>query len=170
MVQSPYGDAIVVKEESTGQGFNRFHIQLMDSGAIKTAWRHQLFQLDLVEKITQEFDARVDESVENEPDDFVDYPPDIDEPHDIDEPDNIDDPFGIEDLLDYDEIQDISDSETLSEQPPIITVEQSASRDPQSKPRFAKPDSAMDIQRLADERTARLTQYQTRWAVKVFRG
>ena len=36
--------------------------------------------------------------------------------------------------------------------------------------RFAQVESAIDLELLADERQSRMTNYQTTWAVKVFKG
>ena len=141
------------------EGFRRYTIQLLDSGQLTTAYKHQLSPIKQLYPM----------------DDEIPMPPDSED----------DDVLRIEELdeeLDecfvFDDVSEpTTDKDCTSDKDPNCSLEKvdgNSNSDDDFEPvvekRFVKPDSLLDVQRLADERQSTMTAYQTRWAVKIFKG
>ena len=169
VIQSPFGDALITGTVDSGIGVQKYVIQVSQTGQLHTAFRHQLFPIDVIDDFDQELEFEEptvdtndqdhgDEDVENWINEisFGDVPqtdkedtlicPDF--PHDIATPSTS---AGIE------PIPSTSSADDFQPQP-------------KQKKRFVQPDTLNDIQHLVDGRKARVMEYQTRWAVKIFRG
>ena len=167
VVQSPYGDALIKSVQDSGIGVNKYLIEVFDTGKVHSVFHHQLFPIEVLDDFTKElvFDDPFDEVSD-------------------DDGDNDDIEFWLNEIS-CDDYGDTENSDTFTstdiprENPGPSTSFDTLPSEPlaacgesetQGKKRFVQPDTLTEVQRLADERKARETEYQTRWAVKIFRG
>ena len=144
-VQTPYGDGIITEIVQDSLHIVTFIVQLFEDGSYRKCFVHQLYPIAKITGIHD--DNLTDEMVFHQP-------PEV-QPMDFEVPNEVFDGEMVFEVQpeDVDRLPDIL--------PPTVQPR---------KKRFATLESRGDLESLADERNARGTKSNTRWAVKIFKG
>ena len=160
LVQTPYGDGLVTNIAETVFGIPDYIVQLFESGEYKICKRHEALQLDAIFDLedTGAFDSIGIEWSDEDDDDRFELCDEI--------------PELIDHLSCSGPLPPGNSEEAVhhAQEVPAASDRAAASSASASKKRFATMDSRIDLENLADERTAKYTANNTRWAVKIFKG
>ena len=144
-VQTPYGDGIFTEIVEDSLHIVSFRVQLFEDGTYRRCFVHQLYPIAKLTGIHD--DVAMDEAVFDQPDQ------------------------GHEIAMDVP--ADIFDTEMVFQDEPEVVDRLPDIPPPQVQPRtkrFATLESHDDLESLADQRNAKGTKSNTRWAVKIFKG